>query len=949
MKFFNSALYQRVTNISFAFILAVSTLTAMGPFLFSERVGAAAAVTVCDAGCDQTNLQAAVDAVDANGTVVIAGNTSVASRVNIAKPLTIDGGGFTLANTRNNTPNNNSNNAAIGINGTSNVAVNNLVIEGTSSVGTHGVNVYVSTNVSFNAVSFLNNDKSGLVVNGSTVTVNNVVTAGNGWHGINVDLGSGVISPAELTVSGTSTHMEYAPDIYVDNVSEPATVIDTNAQYNINNDVLKAGNRVYSIKAAAPTILQPSPEQYFQGTPIVNSWTPVSYTKGVAQYQVEYVYDDGHPFPGAPYRTVDGSTTSRNHVPAESEQGGVTIRVRVIDATGNYGYWSTPVHYTYDSTEPFAPSLASPANGAVVNGASVTQSWSTSDTDVDYYVYESYDDAAASDLRWTEQVNSTSKTANNVANASYWWRVKAVDNAGNESAWSDLWKLTIDNNAPTITVKDSSTGMSGIYSNVSFKLFDANKVDRLTLNGVEKDLTDNKYSDLNNVNPGKFGAVEGDNTLVVYDVAGNSTTFEFTVDVTNPVATILAPSDTDFLNGTVDIRGSVTDDNLWRYYFVIKDSDGATVFDKTVNTDEFSDESLYEWDTTAVADGEYTVFISARDLADNKDGNQTTDGVSTDKITVTVDNTDPAVALNTVSSEIKGTTTFSGTASDANSGLLNDEIRLVFRPIVSGVLQGPEQVYRVAVIGGVWTIDIDTAADLTDGQLYRVIARANDNVGGTYQTSNTATDRADTTVDNTAPIVTMNTVEPVVIGDEATFSGTIDDPTATLVFTLDEVDYTPTVTGSNWQVIVDTDAFDAGDYVATIVATDAAGNSSAADASTQTTLTVEEPVALTPEEEIEGTDTTPEVGPLAVTGTPQIAPSAVLGDTTDTDDGTTNQDDDAEVEGATTEGTFAQADTDTTDGTFLGLAWYWWLLIVGGLAALIGWLIAAARRRSEES
>ena len=362
------------------------------------------------------------------------------------------------------------------------------------------------------------------------------------------------------------------------------------------------------------------------------------------------------------------------------------------------------------------------------------------------------------------------------------------------------------------------------------------------MNGVEKNLSDNKYSDFNNVEPGKFGAVEGDNTLVVYDVAGNSATLTFALDTT-----------------------------------------------------------------------------------------------------------DPLVEIGTVASTINGVTTFSGTASDDGSGLLNEEIRLVFRPIVGGVLQSPEKVYRVDVVGGNWTIDIDTATDLTDGQLYRVVARANDSVGGTYQTSNTAADRAETTVDNTAPVVTINALEPVIIGDNAVFTGTMDDPAAVLTFILDGIEYPTTNDGTTWQAIVPTDDFDAGDYVAVISAEDTVGNSSAADTSTQTTLTVEEPAPV-PEEEIEGTDTTPETTPLTTGGTPQIAPQAVLGDTTDNDDGTTNQDeDDAEVEGATTEGTFAQADTDTTDGTFLGLAWYWWLLIVGGLAALIGWLIAAARRRSEES
>ena len=98
-----------------------------------------------------------------------------------------------------------------------------------------------------------------------------------------------------------------------------------------------------------------------------------------------------------------------------------------------------------------------------------------------------------------------------------------------------------DVDGPTVTVKDGdefTTGRDGTYSKVSFKLHDAGKVDRLTLNGVEKDLADDAWSDLNFVEPGAFGAVEGTNTLVVRDVAGNATTVTFTLDITGPTVTV---------------------------------------------------------------------------------------------------------------------------------------------------------------------------------------------------------------------------------------------------------------------------------------------------------------------------------------------------------------------------------------------------------------------------
>lgn len=89
-----------------------------------------------------------------------------------------------------------------------------------------------------------------------------------------------------------------------------------------------------------------------------------------------------------------------------------------------------------------------------------------------------------------------------------------------------------DRTAPTVTVKPGesfTTGSPDAYSKVSFKLYDAGKVDRLSVNGVPKDLTDNAWSDLNFVKPGVFGAVAGTNVLEVFDASGNRTEVLFTL------------------------------------------------------------------------------------------------------------------------------------------------------------------------------------------------------------------------------------------------------------------------------------------------------------------------------------------------------------------------------------------------------------------------------------
>ena len=56
------------------------------------------------------------------------------------------------------------------------------------------------------------------------------------------------------------------------------------------------------------------------------------------------------------------------------------------------------------------------------------------------------------------------------------------------------------------------------------------------------------------------------------------------------------------------------------------------------------------------------------------------------------------------------------------------------------------------------------------------------------------------------------------------------------------------------------------------------------------------------------------------------------------------------VEGTSTEKNLAAAvDTDSTDGTVLGIAWYWWLLILAALATIIWWIIASIRNRAAQN
>lgn len=119
-----------------------------------------------------------------------------------------------------------------------------------------------------------------------------------------------------------------------------------------------------------------------------------------------------------------------------------------------------------------------------------------------------------------------------LADGEYLVKYNAHDLAGNVSS-TGSHVFRIDATAPTATVKTGTqftvaTGQT--FDMVSYKLHDAGKIDRVEINGTVKNLSDNAWSDVNFIKPGVFGAVAGTNTMVVYDVAGNTQTYTFTLN-----------------------------------------------------------------------------------------------------------------------------------------------------------------------------------------------------------------------------------------------------------------------------------------------------------------------------------------------------------------------------------------------------------------------------------
>ena len=444
---------------------------------------------------------------------------------------------------------------------------------------------------------------------------------------------------------------------------------------------------------------------------------------------------------------------------ASGPDGVYTIYLEAKDKTGNDD--STSITVTVDNNAT-TPTLATPTNGAEVKGATLTQSWTTPDTDIDHYVYESYNDEAKTSLRFTGNVSGTSKTATNVADATFWWRVKAVDAIGNESGWSTLWKLVVDNTAPAVTIADITPNAATITGTVT----DANTTDvvEVTIDGTTTNatITGNIWSITTPALADGFYIV----SAVAKDLATNTTSPAVTdtlkIDTVTPTVTITQPTITLINDATPTITGTYNDvdanDDTTILLFIDNNTTGVAVT-KTANGD-----GTGTWTYTpavALAEGAHTFVATATDAVDN-------DSASAE-LTLTIDTLSPAVTANgsvngstvtvtgtaeadavlsatfngvtgpltntngsytfTATNVANGTYTFSVTATDAagNSTVQTTSVTVNVPPAFTGVFNNG------AVLGA--TTDTDAAAAANNGDA--------DVEGATTKTAAVDTDATD--------------------------------------------------------------------------------------------------------------------------------------------------------------------------------------------------------------
>jgi len=137
-------------------------------------------------------------------------------------------------------------------------------------------------------------------------------------------------------------------------------------------------------------------------------------------------------------------------------QGKYYWRVRAVDNASNYGLWSVEYELIIDTTPPNAPNLTAPSDGATTNYTTITFEWgAVSDngpSGVSHYRLEISTINNFAILYYSSNTLINPFTHSLINSSTYYWRVFAVDRAGNYSSISSTWSIIVDTIPPQVPI-----------------------------------------------------------------------------------------------------------------------------------------------------------------------------------------------------------------------------------------------------------------------------------------------------------------------------------------------------------------------------------------------------------------------------------------------------------------------------------------------------------------
>ncbi|HRN90183.1 MAG TPA: Ig-like domain-containing protein [Candidatus Saccharibacteria bacterium] len=360
---------------------------------------------------------------------------------------------------------------------------------------------------------------------------------------------------------------------------------------------------------------------------------------------------------------------------------------------------------------PHTPEPQFPSNGAIINYNDFWFDWKNV-TGADHYEIQASQsnstdgNGSLNSGVWAgdyQNIQPTDSKAHSVgATGTWYWQVRAVDGAGNTSAWTAPWKVTIDKTAPTGTA--TYTGGNRVGNIIYLKTINDLQYDLSLTDNIQLEHTsyavwkaDSNFNNrtlfcgnwnnaitsesISGTSANPSGHVKDCSPLgnwsdgsyvimhVVYDAAGNLTYFgdtypgqKFVIDSHKPSVTATM-SDTTINstdpNPTVTVTATDTTSGIDYMQYVIMDASANNV------TSWFTLSSPTEVvDLSGLPlDGAYTLRARAFDNAGNKKSGA--------DVAFTIDRTLPVAAITTTGTQSTATPTINGTVGA-------DAVSLVF-------------------------------------------------------------------------------------------------------------------------------------------------------------------------------------------------------------------------------------------------------------------------------
>lgn len=318
-------------------------------------------------------------------------------------------------------------------------------------------------------------------------------------------------------------------------------------------------------------------------------------------------------------------------------------QAQACDLAGNCSGWSTAWSLTVDTVSPII-TITSPT---ITSDSTPTITGTVTDLNIDSVSVN------VDGNNYLATISGTDYSADVIATLSdgvYVVTATATDKAGNSSSTTS--SLTVDATIPYVYAGADRFTNSSI--SITDATFDAGIIGLDSFNWTSTDGTLSDWSSPSDYYPTFSATTDGIYTLTfeVTDLLGqtNSDSVQIVWDTIFPLVELTNLTDGQHVKGLVDIKGAIEDQNLYRYYFVIQNSGGTTVGGlNTVYDDGPKVDLSYDWNTSTLPDGEYTIKLEARDKAGNKDAT-----ISVKWIKVIVDNTSPIAGSVTVETDYEG-------------------------------------------------------------------------------------------------------------------------------------------------------------------------------------------------------------------------------------------------------------------------------------------------------